>query len=76
MVTPRDVENSIVKEEYVKLGKKILVCHLTLINGFEVIGKSGVVDPENFDMEIGKPIARSNAENEVWFHLGSILQNQ
>jgi hypothetical protein len=75
-VTPSDVKNCIVEEKYIKIGKKILVCHLTLDNGFECIGNAGVVDPENFDFETGKPIAYKNALDDVWFHLSSILQNQ
>lgn len=75
-VTPADVEECIVAEKYVKLGQKIVVCHLTLSNGFEVIGNAGVVDPKIFDMAIGSTIAREQAVNEVWGHLGSLLQNQ
>lgn len=75
-VTPADVENAIVKEEAVKLGSKITVVHLTLADGFEVIGKSGVVDPTNFDLEIGAKYARENALNRVWEHMGSVLQDR
>lgn len=75
-VTPQDVEKSVVKEEYTKLGKKITVCHMTLSNGYEVIGYSGVVDESLYNKEIGERVARDKALNEVWSHLGSILQNQ
>ena len=75
-VTPDDVEEAILKETYIKLGAKILICHLTLTNGFECTGQAGVVDPEKFDMEIGSDIARKDALGDVWFHLGSILQNK
>ena len=75
-VTPEDVVNAIIKEKvkYVQLGEKITVCHLTLVDGFEVIGKSGVVDPANFQFEIGKRVAYDHAVSEVWGHLGSLLQ--
>lgn len=75
-VTQADVENCIVAETFIRLGKKIVVCHLTLSNGFEVIGNAGVVDPKLFDMSIGSAVAREQAVNEVWGHLGSLLQNQ
>lgn len=74
-VTIQDVENSIAVESYIKQGKKITVCHLTLVDGFEVVGTSGVVDPDNYNTEIGNRIARENAINRVWQHLGSILQH-
>lgn len=75
-VSLEDVQKAISSVRYIKLGKKIVVCHITLTNGFEVIGKAGVVDPKNFNMEIGSRVAKENALNEVWGHLGSILQNK
>ena len=75
-VTPEEVKNAIKKEEFVKLGKKITVCHLTLQDGHELIGMSGVVDPSKYNPEIGERIAKENALNEVWRHMGSILQDR
>ena len=49
-VTLDDVTNCIVKEEYTKLGTKMTACTLTLINGFEVVGLAGVVDPNNYNI--------------------------
>ena len=53
-VTLDEVHAAIEKETYVVIGRKITVCHLTLINGHEVTGQSGVVNPDNFDREIGE----------------------
>lgn len=75
-VSPQDVDNAIKEVTYQRMGKKLLVCHILLVNGHEVLGYSGVVNPENYDENIGKPIAFNNAKNEVWKHLGSILQNR
>jgi len=75
-VSLEDVEQAIVKEEYTKLGTKMTACTLTLANGFEVVGLAGVVDAKTYSMKIGGPIARNNALDEVWSHLGSILQNE
>ena len=69
------VNDSIEKTSYTKLGKKIMVCHLTLVNGHEVIGQAGVVNAKLFDASIGKRISYENALNEVWSHLGGVLQN-
>lgn len=75
-VTPLEVNKAISKIQYCKMGEKITICHLTLVDGHELIGYSGVVNPENFDMEIGSKIAFENAKNQVWSHMGSILQDR
>lgn len=75
-VTPEEVQDAILKVETVKLGQKITVCHLTLVDGHEVIGMSGVVDPDKYNAEIGGKIAKQRAEDKVWSHMGSILQDR
>lgn len=75
-VTPQEVEEAIAEVKHVKIGKKITVCHLTLKDGHEVIGMSGVVNPENFDAEIGNRVAYDKALDSVWKHMGSILQDR
>lgn len=75
-VTLEEVKAAIVEKEYVKMGKKKVVCHLTLADGFEVIGTAGIVDPAGFDMKIGSDIALNDALNQVWSHMGSILQDR
>jgi hypothetical protein len=75
-ITPADVENAIVKEEYVKLGTKMTACLLTLRNGHEVVGIAGVVDASTYDIEIGSPIAREKAVDQVWGLMGYELQQR
>lgn len=75
-ITPQDIEDSIDKVEYTKMGEKIMVCHITLCNKHEVIGMAGVVDPLTFDSSIGEKISFTRARDEVYKHLGSVLQNQ
>lgn len=75
-VTPQEVEAAIAKETYVKLGEKITVCHLRLVDGHEVIGMSGVVDPTRYDAKIGGEISKKRALDNVWSHMGSILQDR
>lgn len=50
---------------YQKMGHKITVAHLTLKNGFEVIGSAGCEDPTKFDYEIGKHFAMVDALSKV-----------
>ena len=51
-------------------------CVLVLRNGFTVTGESACASPENFDADIGKRIARANAEQKVWPLMGYALRNE
>lgn len=75
-VSSVDVSRAISKEKYIHMGRKKCVCHLTLQDGWEVIGVAGVVNPELYDSKIGESIAREKAIDKVYLHLGSLLQNR
>ena len=49
-------------------------CVLILQNGFTVTGESACASPENFDAEIGRKIARQNAEQKIWPLEGYVLK--
>jgi hypothetical protein len=49
-------------------------CVLTLRNGFTVTGESACASPENFDAEIGRKIARTNAVQKIWPLMGYELK--
>lgn len=49
-------------------------CVLVLKNGFTVTGESACASPENFDEEIGRKIARTNAEQKIWPLMGYWLK--
>ena len=51
-------------------------CVLILQNGFTVTGESACASPENFDAEVGRKIARTNAINKVWPLMGYALKQQ
>ena len=76
-VTPADVADEIVSETYTVLPSgRVTVCELTLKNGFTVRGESAVVFIENFDVEIGRRVAKENATREVWQLLGYALRSK
>ncbi|HHZ95395.1 MAG TPA: hypothetical protein EYN67_07530 [Flavobacteriales bacterium] len=76
-VTPDHIEKCIVKERYhVFDGSTFTSCLLTLVNGFTVHGESACASPENFDLALGKKIARDNAKNKIWMLEGYLLRDK
>lgn len=49
-------------------------CVLVLKNGFTVTGESACASPENFDAELGRKIARTNARDKIWALEGYALR--
>ncbi len=56
--------------------KLLTFCVLVLRNGFTVTGESACASPENFNAEIGRKIARQNAEQKIWPLMGYHLKQQ
>ena len=56
--------------------KLLTICVLVLQNGFTVTGESACASPENFNIEIGRKIARQNAEQKIWPLMGYSLKEQ
>jgi hypothetical protein len=54
----------------------ITFCVLILRNGFKVVGDSAPVSVENFDPEVGRLVARENAESKIWALMGYELKCQ
>lgn len=76
-LTPALIDAQIVAEAYhVFPGTTLTICALTLKNGFHVTGESAAASPENFDVEIGRKIARDNARNKIWAFEGYALRNK
>lgn len=74
-VTPQDVDDTIKAETYTTLPSgKVMVCELTLRNGFTVRGEAAVVSKANFNEEMGRKISRENARKKVWELEGYRLQ--
>jgi len=84
-VTPEDVEAEIIFEQYVRGSQactqagilendildKATICFMILRGGWVVIGRNaGPVDPNAFDPEMGKRMARKDAIDQIWHVLG------
>lgn len=76
-LTPSHIDSVIQAEDYhVFQGTTLTVCALTLKNGFIVVGESAAASPENFDIELGRKIARDNARNKIWALEGYLLRSK
>lgn len=76
-LTPDKIDATIVAETYhVFEGTTFTVCLLTLTNGFQVSGESACASPENFNVELGRKIARENARNKIWVLEGYLLKDK
>lgn len=51
-------------------------CVLVLANGFTVTGESACASPQNFDADIGRKVARQNAEAKIWPLMGYVLKSK
>ena len=76
-LSPADIDAAIVGETFTTLPSgKVMVCELTLRNGFTVRGEAATVSKENFNEEIGQRISRDSARNKVWELEGYLLQEK
>ena len=76
-LSPADIDAAIVGETFTTLPSgKVMVCELTLRNGFTVRGEAATVSKENFNEEIGQRISRENARKKVWELEGYLLQEK
>jgi hypothetical protein len=67
-LTPELIDAMIDETEYLEstVAPTLTVCVLKLKNGCVVIGESNVIMPENFNQEMGRAVAFSNAKEKIW----------
>ena len=76
-LTPKDIDNAIYEYTFTTLPSgKVMVCEITLKNGFTVRGEAATVSKENFNEEIGKTISLKNAREKIWELEGYLLQQR
>lgn len=76
-LSPDAIDAVITGEDYhVFPGTTLTVCCLTLRNGFTVTGESACASPDNFDIGLGKKIARQNAREKIWALEGYALREK
>ncbi len=76
-LSPTLINETIVSEDYyIFPGTTLTVCCLTLRNGYNVTGESAAASPENFDVDVGRRIAKDNARNKIWALEGYLLRSK
>lgn len=63
-------------QEHTFFGKDHIVVYRLKKSGFTIVGRGACVDPANFDINIGRKVARENAEHQLWQLEGYLLQNK
>ena len=76
-LTPELIDSKIKSVTYTIMpSSKVMVCELTLENGFTVRGEGSSVSKANFNEEIGKQISYENARDKIWQLEGYLLQEK
>jgi hypothetical protein len=76
-LTPEHIDNMIKGITYTVLpSAKVMVCEITLLNGFTVHGEGSAVSKANFNEEIGREVSFKNAREKIWQLEGYLLQDK
>jgi hypothetical protein len=74
-ITPEHIDSLIVDKTFTVLPSgKVMVCEITLKNGFTVRGEASAVSKENFNEEIGRKVSFDKARAQIWPLEGYRLQ--
>ncbi|CAI0903197.1 Protein of uncharacterised function (DUF2829) [Serratia quinivorans] len=76
-ITPEHIERLQKMGQYHRFpGTTVIICCITLENGFTVTGESACASPENFNEEIGRKIALQDAVRKIWALEGYLLRQK
>lgn len=73
-ILKEDVDNFITDVEVMTVGEKTTVVNAHTLTGFDTVRHSSCVDPKNYSEELGKEYAMEEVVNNLWAHLGFVLQ--
>jgi hypothetical protein len=76
-ITPEHIERLQKVGQYHRFpGTTVIICCITLENGFTVTGESACASPENFNEEIGRKVALQDAVRKIWALEGYLLRQK
>lgn len=70
------LDTQVASTDYLKAGKKSMICVLTANNGFEQIGHASCLDPKMFNESIGQELALKDAIAKLGEHIAFTLQDK
>lgn len=73
-ILQKDVEKFITNVDVITVGDKTTVVNAHTLTGFDTVRHSSCVDPKNYSKELGKKYAMEDVVNDLWAHLGFVLQ--
>lgn len=73
-VLKEDVENFVTNVEVMTVGEKTTVVNAHTLTGFDMVRHSSCIDPKNYNEELGKQYALEVVTDDLWGHLGFVLQ--
>lgn len=73
-ILKEDVENFITDVDVTTVGEKTTIVNAHTRSGFDIVRHSSCVDPKNYNEELGKQYAMEEVVNNLWGHLGFVLQ--
>ena len=73
-ILKEDVEAFIGNVDVMTVGDKTTVVNAHTLTGFDMVRHSSCVDPKNYSQTLGKEYAMEKVVNDLWGHLGFVLQ--
>ena len=73
-ILKEDVENFITYVDTTTIGEKTTVVNAHTLTGFDTVRHSSCVDPKNYSEKLGRKYAIEEVVNDLWAHLGFVLQ--
>ena len=73
-ILKEDVENFITYADTTTIGEKTTVVNAHTLTGFDTVRHSSCVDPKNYSEKLGRKYAMEEVVNDLWAHLGFVLQ--
>lgn len=74
-LTPADLDALVKDYMFIQpVGSTLTICVLELTNGCTLQGTSNVIDPANYDADLGMQAALANAKNKIWEAEGYALK--
>ena len=76
IVTDELIDSKIADVKYFNPEGTLIMCAITMLNGFVVIGTAACADPRKFNLDVGKRYAFNDARGKLWALEGYLLRQK